>query len=182
MTFCSQNSFCCLGGTCDCATDFNTTVFEADPLPFTTIGVPGVSSTSSTSNASSTALPISSSVSASPSLTALITSDSTASFSSSPTKLPETSSSSQKGMSTGTKIGIAIGVPAGVVAIAILSFLFYRTTRQRHEIENLKVLQQPQNSIQAQELSGKSSAWPYSLPQYHQQYNSSYGSPRELES
>jgi hypothetical protein len=199
MQFCDSNTFCCYGGTCDCSTGFNVTHFDESAAPYTTIGVPG-SGTTATSSSSTT------STSTEPATSSAAITDASTSRAQDPTSVgaaatnssspSPSASSSDGGLSTGAQAGIGVGVGLGVVLFIIIGFLFYRSNRQRKELETLKAQREPLQPSQyhdyqqptmshPSELSGAAPAWSHSQspgrPNYSgNQSNSTPSNPSEL--
>ena len=191
MQYCSSDSFCCLGGTCDCSTGFNITTFTKEAVAYTTISVAGSGSTATSSStvesSTSTNSAAITDASAEPDASTLGSSAAaTRTASSSPTSSP---SASGGGLSTGAKAGIGVGVAFGVLLLAVIGFLFWRTNRQHKELEGLKAQRAPlqpnmQDHNQSQyhstmsgpaELSGQTSARAWQSPSkgyYHSGSNS----------
>ncbi|KAJ4300722.1 hypothetical protein N0V90_002810 [Kalmusia sp. IMI 367209] len=85
-----------------------------------------------TTTASTTGSPATST----PSTTGTNTTVSSTTSSASPTVSETTPPSPQSGLSSGAKAGIGVGVTGGVLAIAALSYLFYRSQRKLKELQS----------------------------------------------
>lgn len=148
MEYCSSDTFCCYGGTCDCSTGFNVTTFTEAAVAFTTIGVPG-SGTTATSSSASTSLTSSTTERSTSTSSEAITDANTGTATSAGASQTTSSSAapsptpSNRGLSTGAKAGIGVGAALGAVLIAVIGFLFWRTNRQHKELEGLKAQREP---------------------------------------
>ena len=152
MSYCSPKTFCCLGGDCDCSTNFNVTNFDVDAAAFTTIGVAASSTSAAASTSSSpttaqsspaqTSAQTSSTSSAAASSSATPTASGSASGSAAAAQASSSGSSSSSsgssGLSTGAEAGIGVGVALGVIALLVLGFLFYRNRKQKRELATLR--------------------------------------------